>query len=183
LNQLGQASYFSTLDLLSGYWQVGLEPRDVEKTAFSTPEGLYQFKRMPFGLSNAPATFQRLMDKVLGKLKYTMALVYLDDVIILSSSFEEHLLHLDQVLAYLDDAGLRLKASKCHFLRKEVVYLGHFYLDCYQQPILWRFYPEGREGFNEYLASLKKIYPALNVEKVAFRLFQTKEFGQEYKLP
>jgi hypothetical protein len=65
----------------------------------------------------------------------------------------------------------------------EVVYLGHFYLDCYQQPILWRFYPEGRDGFNGYLASLKKVYSTLDVEKVVFRLFQTKEFGQDYKLP
>jgi hypothetical protein len=65
----------------------------------------------------------------------------------------------------------------------EVIYLGHFYLDCNQQPILWRYYPEGREGFNGYLASLKKTYPALDAEKVAFRLFQTKEFGNDYKLP
>lgn len=65
----------------------------------------------------------------------------------------------------------------------EAVYLGHFYLDCHQQPILWRYYPEGREGFNGYLVSLKKIYPVLDIEKVVFRLFQTKEFGQDYKLP
>lgn len=65
----------------------------------------------------------------------------------------------------------------------EVVYLGHFYLDCYQQPTLWRYYPEGREGFKEYLASVKRMYPALDVEKVTFRLFQTKEFGRDYKLP
>jgi hypothetical protein len=65
----------------------------------------------------------------------------------------------------------------------EVIYLGHFYLDCNQQPILWRYYPEGREGFNGYLASLKKMYPGLDAEKVAFRLLQTKEFGNDYKLP
>ena len=65
----------------------------------------------------------------------------------------------------------------------EVVYLGHFYLDCHQRPILWRYYPEGRDGFNGYLASLKKVYRTLDVEKVVFRLFQTKEFGQDYKLP
>jgi hypothetical protein len=65
----------------------------------------------------------------------------------------------------------------------EAVYLGHFYLDCHQQPILWRYYPEGRDGFNGYLSSVKKSYPALDVEKVVFRLFQTKEFGQDYKLP
>jgi hypothetical protein len=65
----------------------------------------------------------------------------------------------------------------------EAVYLGHFYLDCHQQPILWRYYPEGRDGFNGYLASLKKTYPTLDIEKVVFRLFQTKEFGQDYKLP
>ena len=65
----------------------------------------------------------------------------------------------------------------------EAVYFGHFYLDCYRQPILWRYYAEGREGFNGYLASLEKIYPALEVNKVVFRLFQTKEFGEDYKLP
>jgi hypothetical protein len=65
----------------------------------------------------------------------------------------------------------------------EAVYIGHFYLDCYQQPILWRYYPEGREGFNGYLALLRKIYPALDVQKVVFRLFKTKEFGRDYKLP
>lgn len=65
----------------------------------------------------------------------------------------------------------------------EAVYLGHFYLDCHQQPILWRYYPEGRDDFNGYLASLKKIFPALEIQKVVFRLFQTKEFGQDYQLP
>jgi hypothetical protein len=65
----------------------------------------------------------------------------------------------------------------------EVVYIGHFYLDCYRQPILWRYYPDGREAFNEYLTSLKSTFPALEAERVTFRLFQTKEFGQDYKLP
>lgn len=65
----------------------------------------------------------------------------------------------------------------------EVVYIGHFYLDCYRQPTMWRYYPDGREGFNGYLNSLKKAYPALETEKVVFRLFQTKEFGQDYQLP
>jgi hypothetical protein len=93
------------------------------------------------------------------------------------------------------DVGF-FKASRSRFMKDgqsiggaftvgggEVVYLGHFYLDCNQQPILWRYYPEGREGFNAYLVTLKKSYPSLDVEKVVFRLFQTKDFGHDYKLP
>lgn len=125
LDRLKGARYFSTLDLLSGYWQVPVHPDDAEKTAFVTPDGLYQFNRMPFGLSNAPATFQRLMDRVLGHLKWTMALVYLDDVIVYAATFEEHQRRLKLVLEALTSAGLRLKPKKCFFGFAEVTYLGH----------------------------------------------------------
>ena len=125
LDSLDGAQYFSTLDLASGYWQVELEEEAKEKTAFATPLGLYEFNVMPFGLTNAPATFQRLMECVLAGLSLDRCLVYLDDVIVFSRSFDEHLVNLECVFERLAQAGLTLKLSKCTFCQKEVRYLGH----------------------------------------------------------
>ena len=125
LDTLGEAQWFSTLDLASGYWQVEMDPADREKTAFATPDGLYQFRVMPFGLCNAPGTFQRLMERVLRGLHWRTCLVYLDDIIIFSKTIQDHLLRLAEVFTRLRNAGLKLKPSKCHLLRKSVHYLGH----------------------------------------------------------
>ena len=125
LDTLSGAQWFSTVDLLSGYWQVEVAEEDKPKTAFATREGLYEFNVMPFGLCNAPATFQRLMDLVLAGVQWTQCLVYLDDVIIIGRDFEEHLYNLSTVLQKLREAGLRLKPSKCSFCRASVSYLGH----------------------------------------------------------
>ena len=125
LDLLGGASYFSTLDLASGYWQVEVDPLDREKTAFITPFGLHQFRVMPFGLSNAPATFQRLMEQVLAGLHWSTCLVYLDDIIVFSRIVADHLDQLRDVFTCLKNAGLTLKPSKCHLLQMEVRYLGH----------------------------------------------------------
>ena len=125
LDTLGEAQWFSTLDLASGYWQVGVDPADREKTAFATPDGLYQFRVMPFGLCNAPGTFQRLMEHVLRGLHWCTCLVYLDDIIIFSKTIQDHLTRLAEVLTRLRSAGLKLKPSKCHLLRESVHYLGH----------------------------------------------------------
>ena len=125
LDRLEGANYFSTLDLKAGYWHVPVRLEDRQKTAFITPDGLYEFKRMPFGLCNAPFTFQRLMDKVLVRLKWQMCLVYLDDVIVFGRSFAEHQQRLEAVLIALETAGLRLNAAKCSFAKKEVIFLGH----------------------------------------------------------
>ena len=124
LDTLGQAKYFTTLDLSAGYWQVELDPESQAKTAFTSHCGLYEFTRMPFGLCNAPATFQRLMQVVLSGLEWDCCFVYIDDILVASPSFEEHMRHLQLVFERLRQAGLRLKPKKCHFLRKHVPYLG-----------------------------------------------------------
>ena len=125
LDTLVGSHWFSTLDLTSGYWQVEVKDEDRQKTAFCTPEGLFEFKVMPFGLCNAPATFQRLMDLVLAGLQWSHCLVYLDDVIILGRTFLDHLNNLRDIFKRIQDAGLKLKLPKCSFLKKKVEYLGH----------------------------------------------------------
>ena len=125
LETLAGSTWFTTLDLLSGYWQVELDHTDKEKTAFATKHGLFQFKVLPFGLCNGPATFQRLMDLVLSGLQWSACLVYLDDVIILGRNFQNHLNNLMQVFNRIREAGLKIKPSKCAFLKKTVTYLGH----------------------------------------------------------
>ena len=125
LDALGHAQVFSSLDLTAGYFQVAVAEQDQEKTAVTTPFGLYQWTRMPFGLCNAPATFQRLMGAVLGDLAFEVLLVYLDDVLVFSRDFESHLEKLDLVLGRLREHGLKLKPQKCFLLRSEVKFLGH----------------------------------------------------------
>ena len=102
-----------------------MDEKDIEKMAFITSEGLYEFLVMPFGLCNAPATFQRLMHEVLGNLIYTKAPVYLDDIIIHSKTFEQHLKDIDEVFGKLRDAKLMSKESKCEFCAPEIKFLGH----------------------------------------------------------
>ena len=125
LDTLAGAQWFSTLDLISGYWQVEVNEEDREKTAFCTPDGLYEFKVMPFGLCNAPATFQRLMDLVLAGLQWSTCLVYLDDVVIAGKTFKEHISRLRAVFQRLREAGLRLQPAKCSLCQKKVDFLGH----------------------------------------------------------
>lgn len=125
LDKLGRTSYFSTIDLVSGFHQIQLDEEDIEKTAFSINSGKYEFTRMPFGLKNAPATFQRVMDCVLREEIGICCLVYMDDIIIFSPSLEQHKIDLDRVLNKLRDANLKIQLDKCEFFRKEVQFLGH----------------------------------------------------------
>ena len=125
LETLAGSHWFTTLDLLSGYWQVEMAKEDREKTAFCTQEGLFEFKVMPFGLCNAPATFQRLMDLILAGVQWSTCLVYIDDIVIPGRTSEEHMGNLRVVLQKLREAGLRLKPSKCSFFQRQVGYLGH----------------------------------------------------------
>jgi hypothetical protein len=124
VDMLEGSCYFSTIDTIAGYWQVEMDEQDKEKTAFVTQRGLYQFKVMPFGLSNAPGTFQRLMDKVLKGLNWKQCVVYLDDIVIFSKSFEEHLERLEAVLKRLQQAKIKIQPSKCNFCMSEVNFLG-----------------------------------------------------------
>ena len=125
LDTLSDAKWFSTLDLAAGYWQVELTPRARKAAAFCTKSGLFEWNVMPFGLCNAPATFQRLMDRVLAGMQWETCLVYLDDIIVLGSDVPQMLQRLGQVFSRLDQAKLKLKPSKCCLFRRQVAYLGH----------------------------------------------------------
>jgi len=125
LDHLAGNSWFTTLDLKSGYWQIGIRPEDREKTAFSIGRGLWQFKVMPFGLCNAPATFERLMEKVLHGVLHRICLVYLDDVIVYSKTFAGMLKNLREVFLRLRGASLKINPKKCSLFSREVKYLGH----------------------------------------------------------
>lgn len=125
LGTLGGAKWFTTLDLASGYWQVEMDPESREKTAFVTKQGIYEFNIMPFGLTNAPATFQRLMNEVLDGMWNKGIMVYLDDIIIYTETFKQHLEKLQEVFKRIKEAGLKIKPSKCEFFKNELVFLGH----------------------------------------------------------
>jgi len=125
LDALNGSKYFSTMDLTSGYWQVAMDRNDREKTAFTTHMGLYEWRVMPFGLCNAPATFMRLMEMVLADIVWCQCLVYLDDIVAFGDSFEKAWINLKAVFIRLRAANLKLKPKKCEFFRAEVEYLGH----------------------------------------------------------
>ncbi|XP_023205547.1 uncharacterized protein LOC106700194 [Xiphophorus maculatus] len=125
LDVLGEATIFSTLDLQCGYWQISVDPNDRCKTAFITRYGLYEYTRMPFGLCNAPGTFQRAMELVLRGFQWKILLIYLDDIIVLGRGVEQNLQHLADVFERLHSYGLKLKPKKCQLLRDKVLFLGH----------------------------------------------------------
>lgn len=126
IDTLRGAKFFCTLDLAHGYLQVPMADTDREKTAFRVGSGgLYEFCRMPFGLCNAPATFQRLMDGIFGAMNFQEVLLYLDDILVFGHTFEETLERLERVLSLLKKNGLKVKPSKCHLFHEEVTYLGH----------------------------------------------------------
>ena len=121
--KLKGAKFFSTIDLRSGYYHIALGKDSRAKTAFVTPFGKYEFLQVPFGLAQAPAFFQHLMNKVLDN--YPFAMTYLDDIIIFSDTEEEHLAHIEEIFKRLEAADLKMKRSKCDFFKKHIHYLGH----------------------------------------------------------
>lgn len=122
--KMRQAKLFSVMDLKSGYYQIPLNPKDRYKSAFVTPDGLYQFRVMPFGLMNAPATFQRMVNKFVESLNVKNVSAYLDDIVIFSETKEQHLADLEEVFTAMKDAGLYLNIKKSTFMLTKVSYLG-----------------------------------------------------------
>lgn len=125
LDKLGKAQYFSTIDLAKGYHQILIKKEDRHKTAFVTPHGLYEFIRMPFGLKNAPATFQRLMNHILRDFINKTCVVYLDDILIFSTSLKEHVRAIKDIFQVLESKNLKIQIDKCNFMKKETEFLGH----------------------------------------------------------
>lgn len=130
LDTIGQAKakILSTLDLGSGFWQIPMDLVSCHKAAFISPSGVYEWARMPFGLNNAPMTFQMVMSQILRELNWKYVLCYIDDILFsFSSNFKEHLSHLSVVYSYIREAGLTLKSGKCHSAVEKVLYLGHVF--------------------------------------------------------
>ena len=123
-NAMSGANYFCALDLASGYWQIPMAEDDRPKTAFITRRGLFQFRVMPFGLCNAPATFERLMEAILRGLLWERCMVYIDDIIVFGRSYDETLANLQTVLERIQSSNLKLKPSKCELFKQELLYLG-----------------------------------------------------------
>ena len=125
INALAGGTVFSVGDATSGYYQVSMRKEDIPKTAFTSKFGKLEFCVMPMGLTDAGATFQRLMEIALAGLQWVGCLIYMDDVIVFGKNFEEHHCRLMEVLKRFREAGLKLKPAKCNFFRREVKFLGH----------------------------------------------------------
>ena len=136
-SKLNGAKYFSTLDLKASYHHIPLDKSSIPKTAFNSPFGKYEYVKVPFGLAQAPAYFQELMRGILKDFNFAIA--YLDDIIIFSSTAEEHLSHIRKVFEKLQLAKLSMKLSNCHFFSKEIQYLGHILSTKASVHYLWRY--------------------------------------------
>ena len=124
LDRLGKARHFTTLDLASGYHQIAVKEEDIPKTAFRTQRGQFEFVVMPFGVTNAPSTFQRMMNSLFKEELDDFVLVYLDDILVFSSTLEEHIAHIRKALERLRSAKLYARLHKCAFFQRRVEYLG-----------------------------------------------------------
>ena len=125
LHSLGTAQFFTKIDLKAGYWQIALDPADRHKPAFRTQDGLFEFIMMPFGLQSAPATFQRLMNTIFDDMLWHNVSVYLDDIVVYTRTWQEHLATLDEVFLRLRAAGLKASPGKCDIAQDRLLYLGH----------------------------------------------------------
>ena len=125
LESLHGAKWFTTLDLQSGFWNIGVKEEDRPKTAFSTSSGLWEFNKMPFGLCNGPPVFSRCMEKIFSGMQWEECLIFLDDILVFGRDFNEHMERLEKVFQKLKKSGLKLKPSKCKLAQNSTAYLGH----------------------------------------------------------
>ena len=164
------AQFLSSMDLKSGFWQVRMSEKSWQYTAFTVGSlGMYEFLRMPYGLCNAPATFQRLMQNCLGELNLTYALVYLDDVIVYSKTEEDHLRRLQAMFERFYEHGLKLKPLKCRFLCKQITFLGH------------EVSADGMKPGNLNLKGIAEMAPPANYTEVRHFLGMTRFFRRFIK--
>lgn len=154
LDQLSSAKIFSSCDLASGYWQVKLREADMEKLAFTSSYGLYEWKRLPFGFRNSPAIFQRAIRQILHKHQISFALNYFDDIIIFSQNFEEHLEHLKKIFQIFHLENIKLKLSKCQFAQTKIKFLGYEIENGSFSPA------------NANIETIKKLIPPRNVKEL-----------------
>ncbi|GET67413.1 retroviral-like aspartic protease 1 [Rhizophagus irregularis DAOM 181602=DAOM 197198] len=154
LEKFRVAKWFTTIDLASGYWQIEMKEEDKEKTAFICSQGLYEFNVMPFGLKNAPAMFQRTMNKIFKEYLDKFMNVYIDDIIIYSKNWNEHLQHIKIVLEELRKANMMLKLKKCEWAKKNVEYLGHIVGT------------DGLKPDNKKIEKIKNLKPPKNIKQI-----------------
>ena len=121
----GNVKYFTKLDLLKGYYQVPIDKDSRPYTAFSTPHQQYQFKRLSFGLRNSGIQFQKNMQQILSEFSHNRIIIYIDDILIMSETFEEHVELVERILTTLMNNGIKIKVSKCEFFKESVSFLGH----------------------------------------------------------
>src|SRR3990167_3098027 len=151
LDQLGKAKYFSKLDMVEGYYQIPLHEDSKVYTGFATRSGFYQWKYLPMGFKNAGAAFQRQMDTVLGNMRFKFCIPYIDDIIIYSQTFDEHISHLKQVFEQFRKVGLFVKMSKCEFCMDRMDFLGH---EVSKQDSKWEWTPKHREELEDIKKAL-----------------------------
>lgn len=171
LASLGDAKLFTTLDLTSGFHQILMSERDIPKTAFSTMNGKYEYLRLPFGLRNAPAIFQRMIDDVLKEIIGKICYVYIDDVIVFSKSEEDHLRDIETVFSKLDKAGLKINLEKTNFMATSVEFLGYLVT------------PEGILPDKKKVKAIENILPPKNLKELKSFLGLTsyyRKFIQDY---
>ena len=157
ISHLNKCKYFSSLDLHSGYYHISLTEEAKKKMAFVTADSKYQWNIVPFGLATAVSTFQYLMSKVLTGLS-DFAFTYLDDILVFSETYDDHIHHLNEVFTCLEEAGFKIKLSKCQYFKTQLHYLGH------------KISADGLEPLPEKLKAIKKLAPANNVDKAHHNL-------------
>lgn len=154
LDKLSNAQYFTTLDLASGFWHIPIHPSDIEKLAFTTDSGLFEWTVLPFGVKTGPSIFNRTIRRVLNKYKIDFARHYFDDIIIFSSTFEEHLQHLTQLFHLCEQENIKLKLSKCKFAQNRIKFLGYEIFEGTITPA------------NANIETIKKLKPPTNVKEL-----------------